>query len=220
MKGGSMSEYNLAEYRGRRKKLAIWGMILTFIGVFHVIAPEIPFPIPFRGELGAYIALGIIITGAILYYFGKLKRPEDAMVIEVAKRANGYITAGILVDMLYLTTNVAENTIKRLWKNGYLGIMNKITNETPVAMFAMQFVGVGPKFDGVVCPRNQRQGQGGEGQTLDLEKLTANNPEMNVSDINRTLLHNTMRVGRSGQPVTSDEDAPRRRRGFFRRFGL
>ena len=170
-----------------------------------------PFPTPFVVVPLIYLSIIIVIVSLFVFFLGNIN-PSTEIVTQIAKTANGYITAGILIDQLGLSMGTAESVIKSHFLNGYLVLMNKVDNSTHIAQWITQFIGVGPNAEGVACPTNVSDNQsGGEQPQVSLGELTASLPEMDVSDINNMILSNTINLGSSGQPIASTRSGRRRR---------
>lgn len=188
-----MARLELEKYVKTRKKFKWIGWIAISAAIFHMLDPAIPFPIPFRGWLGNYIALAIIFTavGMLIYAY---RRPNLKMIMEVAKIYNGYLTTSCLIDVLSIPARQAEYTIVNLFKTGYVDIVNRVENATPISHWACQFIGLSVR--GVSKPPAESR----RDNIANLAEHTAANPEMTVSEINDLLLNNSFNVGRSGQP--------------------
>ncbi|MFC1622370.1 hypothetical protein ACFL1Y_00020 [Patescibacteria group bacterium] len=206
-------DINIREYREKRKMFKTWGIRGFVIAGTIFLLFGTPFPTPFVVVPLIYLSIIIAIVSFFVFFLAKIN-PNTEIVTQIAKTANGYITAGILIDQLGLSIGAAESVIKSHFLNGYLVLMNKVTNETHIAQWITQFIGVGPKAEGVACPTNTGGDQKNEDQPqVNLSELTADLPELNVSDINNMILANTMSLGSSGQPIHSDQSSRRRR--FF-----
>lgn len=199
----------ITEYRRKRKQFrayGIWGLVGA--GLIFLLFGT-PFPTPFVVVPLIYLSIFVALLSLAIFVAGSMP-PSTKLLTIIARDTNGYITCGILIDRLGISTVTAENVIKRHFLDGYLVLMNKVTNETQLAQWITQFVGVGPDAPGITCPSNGDDDRSSESQ-IDLGELTSELPEMDVSEINNMILANTMHLGSSGQPTDN-------RRGGRRRF--
>jgi|WetSurMetagenome_2_1015567.scaffolds.fasta_scaffold82001_2 hypothetical protein len=179
-------------YIKKRKTLRLWGWITVIFALVDLVDSEYPFPVPLVGPIAIYVGVCILIAGIILLVMAYM--PPNVMIVEqVAGKANGYITATLLIHYLGVSTYLAEKLVIDLFKKGYLDIVNKVTNETPIPQWVCQFVGVGKR----TSESNQSVARD---RNMNLGEYTQNNPEMSVDDINRMIFNNSMNVGSSGQP--------------------
>lgn len=187
-----MERFNFSQYRLRKKKLRMWGFIVGGFAVLNLLDVAYPFPIPLTGGPAVYVSLLLLIPSlAVLYY--TYQPPSDRMVAQLATKTNGYILATFLVAEFDVKTEVAESVMKRLFLEGYLDIINKVNNQTPISQWVTLFVGTGEQSTNQQSTEVRRPG-------MDLAEHTAENDEITVSDINNMLLEGGLHLGNSGQP--------------------
>ncbi len=185
----------MEEYLKRRKFLRKWG----WIALIFALVNALPFPLPIPGVFAYYISLVLFIF-SIVALLKSYQLPSVRIIGLVSEKTNGYITASILIYYLDISTLTAENIISKLFLNGYLKIVNKIHDETPIAQWLCSYVGS--------LSARSEDSKTDDKETvmpltpdINLSEHTANNPDISVNDINQMIFSNSMNVGSSGQPV-------------------
>lgn len=191
-----MVTFDKKSYIEKRKKYKLYGATAVFIALLDLVDSGYPFPIPLTGTIAVYVSILILVPGLVIAIMG-FKPPSARTIEQVAKSTNGYILATFLVEYLDISTRMAEVRIFDLFTEGYLDVVNKIDDNTPVAQWVCKFVGV-------TQGSGATNGQPGVRRTdpnFSLAEHTQNNPELSVSDINNMLLSGSMNLGASGQPA-------------------
>jgi hypothetical protein len=202
--------HQITQYRIRRKQFRSWGAWgLIGAGLIFLLFGT-PFPTPFVIIPLIYLSIILAVVSVAIFLAGSMP-PSTKLLTIIARETNAYITCGILIDRLGISATAAESVIKRHFVEGYLILMNKVTNETQLAQWITQFVGVGPDAAGIACPKTDDTGNSSPESQIDLGTLTSELPEMDVSDINNMILANTMHLGSSGQPTNGPQRGGRRR---------
>ncbi|MCK4539773.1 hypothetical protein KAU09_01305 [Candidatus Parcubacteria bacterium] len=183
---------NFARKRETKKKMRFWGFIVGGLGLFIILDSWTIFPIPLAGPLAWYVGSFLLIPSAIAVFY-TYQEPSDREISQLAVKTNGYILATFLVDAFDIASDMAEGIMKRLFLEGYLDIVNKIDNETPISQWVTLFVGAGQRSTNKEAIRERSQ-------NMNLAEHTADNLEMSVADINDMLLNGDLSLGGSGQP--------------------
>lgn len=187
------SENNIEQYVKKRKKFRLWGFIGVIFAILNLLDAGTPFPIPFTGHIAVYLSILILIPSAIVLSYSLLK-PSARIIEDVAKITNGYILSSVLIHYLHISTDTADDIVMNLFQKGYLDIMNKITNDTPIPQWVCIFIGIAGESQQTEQQRNMARDD-----NLNMEEYTSTNKNLNVRDINQMLLGGSFNVGESGQ---------------------
>ena len=189
-----MEKYNFKEYRRRKRQMRRWAYIVGGFAALNLLDVAYPFPIPLTGGPAIYVSLLLLIPSVLVWLYTK-QPPSDRMVAQLAAKTNGYILATFLVAEFDISTEMAESIMKRLFLEGYLDIVNKVTNDTPISQWVTLFVGSAAER------RTSEHAAEARHAGMDLSQHTADNDEITVADINNMLLQGGLHLGDSGQPL-------------------
>lgn len=185
----------IEEYVKKRNLFRKWGWIALIFSLVNAL----PFPLPIPGVLAYYISMVLFVSSIVALVYS-YKLPSVKIIGLIANETNGYITTSILIHYLDISTLRAENIISKLFLDGYLKIMNKVTNDTPIAQWLCSYVGIIASSENQ-STENIKESEEALSPDIDLSEHTSNNPDISVNDINQMLFDNSIRVGNSGQPV-------------------
>lgn len=188
-----MERFDFRGYRERKKKMRRWAYIIGGFAIINLLDVSFPFPIPLTGGPAVYVSLILLIPSLIVWLYTN-QPPTDRMIAQLATKTNGYILATFLVSEFDIKTESAESVMKRLFLEGYLDIVNKVTNETPISQWITLFVGSSGER------RSSEHTTEARHAGMDLAEHTVDNEEITVADINNMLLQGGLNLGSSGQP--------------------
>lgn len=188
-----MEKLNFPEYRRRKKKGKFTSLIVGAIGLFIILDSWTVFPIPLYGPVAWYVG-GFLLVPSIIAFIYFNQPPSDRMIARFAAKTNGYVLATLLVDAFDISTDSAEDIMKRLFLEGYLNIINKVDDNTPISQWVTVFVGAGDR-------RTNSHATEQRTPEMDLAAHTAGNDVMTAADINNMLLNGGLNLGGSGQPI-------------------
>ncbi|MBI2633107.1 MAG: hypothetical protein HYW78_01820 [Parcubacteria group bacterium] len=172
------TEFSPREYVKKRKQYRLFGGIATIFAFVNLLDSGTPFPIPFVGWVSVYVSIFIFAFSIPVLVYGLLP-PSAKIIAEIARMNNGYVLASFLVYYLDIKTKTAERVMYKLFSQGYLDIVNRVYNDTPISQWVCVFIGVTHEQ---TRPRNTPASQ------LDLSDYTSERREWTVEEINN-LLH-------------------------------
>jgi len=190
------NRFDSAKFKSERKTAKWIGSGLILFAIIDLIDMNRPIPIPLTGRWAVFTAIIALIPG--VYFFLKgFGTPSMDVVMQVAQKHNSYLTFVVMLKQLGLSPNIIEETLRNLWKKGYLEVASvdiprgaELTNPTPTPVDEMPLNRIVFKFIGVPDGRTIRPQQP---QTQPIPPVD-NVDRRDIDGVNRALLEGNLGV--------------------------